>query len=329
MINYKKFFYILICISVFAGCLSSSSAIQTVCFLFSLIGCIFLPIERKFEFIFFLITFFSVIPFGFTGISFPSIIELIILVHYLISFQKLDKLILLCGLILILLALVNTLLISGSLLAIMPTVINLMIFICLYSYIKENNVFVFDSMMKSYIFGAVLSSILGIIMFKDTFFSNTFIRYKGVYSDPNFLGIFMLIAICVLVYFVYAKKMNFFKGSLLILFFTFLGVKTYSRMFLLVFVFMTLYLCFLIFMEKSIKVLLKMFIVLILAVGIIGFVPVMNNIIETRTKYQQSSSDWSNGRFESARDVYEVFVSRLEFCDDRIWIPGKHKHRCG
>lgn len=285
------------------GCVQNQwlCLISIVCSMLSSVGVSFCMLT-------FFLPFISVTAFPMFGIDFHtiSILELVLLFRLAISSVNFVRIYFLLIIVAFLLQFIPIVAFNQSIGNAIKFALDLLLFYVTFK-LSSRNVFSEKMAMLSLTLG-ILSSCIGGLFYKspvsDVYDADvSWLRFKGLWTDPNFLGMFCLIGMIYL-YHVNTKKkivkVSIFACIALLFYF---ATLTMSRTFLL----MTVACVFFIGIQSLKKISIS---TIILMMGIAVFIPyfmdIVNKIMEVRV---DSEGGIGNGRVERTMQVMNTFLS--------------------
>ena len=221
---------IIICFIFIFGILISKdsfSKLTSIIFLFYYVGN---SIEKEVYLLLFVLFFTTLTPFNIFGITLSSLCQ-VILISKILFREKFNNLIpsLLCILILVAFQGVAILFFNQTLNRMIVMILNFTMMVILREYagrISKRN------LENYYIFGLILMLLVAIIKQGD-FFTQTAYRFKGLWTDSNFLGLFCSIGLSFCYLRIKSRK-NYILNTCLSLFIFYCGYRTYSLTFIFV-----------------------------------------------------------------------------------------------
>lgn len=166
------------------------------------------------------------------------------------------------------------------------------------------------SIYLAFILGMIITLIAAIFR-DDSFFVESYVRFKGLWTDPNFLGMFCVIAIIFLFQIVRKNLIMMLGASPFFLLLLYCGYRTYSKTFILAIIFLTGLLILQILKSDS-RAIVKM-IYLIVLLGAIYYV--FNNyfleIINLRGSIYQANTNWTNGRLTDTTILLNAWLRKI------------------
>lgn len=238
--------------------------------------------------------------FGNTGIVIPVslLCEIIFIIHSIIKKIYLKKSSLYVYSILIFFNIIS-LLLGNMINDLISNICNFTIFIILinldeYKEKKSNFLFYFVCSLCS-------SCLMGIILKSDLLFSeNYWVRFTGLWTDPNVLGLLCLLGIVIILQLLEIKKYSKLILCLNLIVLLYSGYRTYSRSFMYIFaIVITIY--FIIIIKSRLISFFKKIIIIIIAIAImINVTPYFVEAIYLRERNNPNLT-LDNNRFEDTR----------------------------
>lgn len=269
--------------------------------------------------LFFLIPFTADLQFFIFNIPFIALLQSIFLFKcfvkniFVINKKQLSLLI-----IIMVLQSFSILLYNTDILNILILLLNLLIFITISTIAKYNKHEIYINSFNAFLFGMVVATIAGFFRTGMLQTLQSWERYSGLWTDPNFFGLLILISISYLLCRIseLKRKINlcWIIPLLIILFYS--GYRSYSRTFVYAFV-----LLIGIYLFTNILKYLKnpkryfgntIFLIIITIISIFYFFnKYLGDIINRRGLISDQGDDWTNGRLTNQLDLVEQWLKNI------------------
>ena len=310
--TYKHPYLVFVCITVYALsiCLmavnsgSITSANYTVGMALALSSVIFLPLGGFCNCIFFTIPFTAVLKLPFEAFSFITLLQLIYIVRFILSFPKALNYSIGIVLVGLMTQFFPVFFFQQTLSNIILLIANLLTFYCTYQLAKDSKLNINHAYL-CFSIGVVLAGYIALIYGIHVAEMQDY-RFCGLWTDPNFWGMFCLIGIITCLLNGFQKPLLFFILLPIILGLAYLGFLTLSRTFLVV--------CFLIvfvtgwtYLKRS---LLGSIAVIFILVGAIYYALPYVEIMLSKRGFDEN--DLSNGRFDNTAMIFNFVKDNID-----------------
>ncbi len=251
--------------------------------------------NKKIFFLFFLLPFSADISVFFLSIPYKTIIEIIFLTHaiFLRKYIRIRKEFVICLTIILMFQLVAIINFNQTPINIIIFIVNILLMYVLGEITYKSGRSFFKSSLIYFALGTIFSLVAG--LYRDT--SESWERFEGLWTDPNFLGMFCIIAILSLIIISEMRlKLLIFLSPLLSLI-MYCGHKTSSRTFAIALVFSFIHIGIVLNKKKKLNLLFRC---VATGVGLCLFIFIVNkyflSIVNSRGLISKTGEDWSNGR---------------------------------
>lgn len=296
---------ILAVLTIFNVTESLKMVLLTIC----LIPYLIIKPDRGIIPLFFFVSFAVDINVSYAGVPYITVMQLIFVLKVLIS-KGLKRKTLGFIFAIILFQMYAILFFDLSLIKLITFILNLLIMQCIGFGMSIDN----QRLSTIYIsFIAGLLAILVASVSRDpAFFAGSYYRFKGIWTDQNFLAMFCGIACLFIYYWLKNNKRLYVPFIALIGVFVYFGLRTYSMSF----IFCTALLVCLILIDvlnSNLKIAYKILICcLFLAIGLLIFKNIYFQIVEARGRQiYEEGVDWSHGRFTDTAIVLDKWQENL------------------
>lgn len=265
------------------------------------IAYIFLPLQNKVAVLFFITSFTANITTKFVGVPFISILQLIFLVAFFIKKGfVINYRLLITGMLLIGLQFVSIAICNQSFVSIFVFLINIILCYAISDIAKSGYKGLMKLWLTNFIIGVTLSLTIGLLQSN----LDDWRRYRGLWTDPNFLAMFCLLGIAALIILSNLRISRLVASIPIIVLCAYSGYLTESRTFLICFVAMMVFVIGMLLPDKSISIPIKIVIGILLVIGMILFYKyIWTAIVESRGIISTDGRDWTNGRIDDIQKV--------------------------
>lgn len=170
-----------------------------------------------------------------------------------------------------------------------------------FSYIAGNLVSSVFGLMDSPYFKIV--NYIGVEEFSNTEMEIEVLRFTGLYSDPNYYTVGMIVSLCLLIILYYKNEINLFVMGLLFAPIIYFLILTYSKSAILMLMFTFLFLLYVLFQKRKFvtALFLIMFVTAVVILAISGAIPmfevVVSRIMAADTGTEIEVNTLTTGRF--------------------------------
>lgn len=310
--TYKHSFFVFITILAYGMCMGvmaiSSQSIFSVsylgCLLLALLISLLLPIGAFSNCIFLTIPFTAVLKLPIEAFSFITLIQLLLIVRCILFKERIVSLSIFCIIFIIctLTQLIPVLIYNQTFSNIILLSFNVMTFYCVYSLTQSNLLKVRDAYL-SFSLGVVIAGFVSMSYGVHAAEIQDY-RFCGLWTDPNFWGMFCLIGIVSCLMAGFQKPLLFVILAPMILALAYYGFMSLSRTFVVI--------CSLMVVVISCSYLKRSVWGSLLVIGILGLgiYYAFPYAIEIFTKRSIDSSDVTNGRLENALLIFDFIGER-------------------
>lgn len=323
------------CIVSFIGIYASIAIpqIAIVIFLFNIITFLFFNEQEIFCELMFLVPFTMVYKLNPASTSLCTYLTLVGTIVLLFKYGKINRKIMLLTLIMAVYMIFGMKSSYTNYLKLLANIILVTLFIQL---IKREN---FSKVFLSLSIGMILSSIIGLRKSTWTalasFFSNmkeeyidgsAVYRFTGLYLDPNYFSITVIVCLLGIICYLYLKEIDFKIGIPIIMALVVFGCLTYSRIF---------YICLIIILAITLILRIKMTkkigssILIFLMLIMLGLYFAWKNGIIDNILYRFSASDISNNRFDIWQNYLTYIGSNVKSLFLGVGIGGSYYNDVG
>ena len=314
----KSIIQSLICISILMAMVifEPNQVFQIVGFVIAVSLFAISEIDDEISVIFFSVNLIAALDINFFGIPLVSIFEAIFIIKCLFFFKTNrgndKRTIIIIGL--FLLSVISSIVLGFSVNRCFAFVINLLMMHLIFGFAEElpndRKEFLMAKFFCSFVFGFAFTIVVSLTrtdISKFTYYN----RFTALWTDPNFVGLFVLVSVCMLISVFWKKISRILFFIPLIALFLYCGYITYSRTFAIA-TFVAI-LCIMLAIIKSTKSGLAIKILGVIIVVIAGYLIYryyLSNIFETRGIIEDSSGrDATNGRIDDWGIAWNIYIS--------------------
>lgn len=267
------------------------------------------PPEEELITLFFFVGFASSIDVSFAGVPYITVLQLILVGKVLLrSGIKKGYLIFLMAVIFLQMYAVTTC--GLSVIKLVTFILNLLL---LYSIgygldIDKRNL---HSCYIAFAIGIAIV-LLASIRMEPLFFSGTYYRFKGIWTDQNFLAMFCGLS-CLLLYYSWIKeRKHLLLSAVLLVFYVYCGYRTYSMTFLFCLALLIGLLLADLLSSNASLVFKTIAILALVVIGMYVFLNVYTGVVEGRGRaVYEVGTDWTHGRFRDTGMVFDAWKQSI------------------
>lgn len=265
-------------------------------------------LHTKVLILFFLVAFTADIQFTIIGIPYITILQMIFVISILWTESwRIEKNYFITICLLFGLQLYSVVVCDESIIRIITFLLNFLLLYCM-STIEVSNKYS-NSIYITFILGMMVSLIAGI--YRNGFGAESYSRFRGLWTDPNFLGMFCIIAIIFLYQIIKTNKSAVFITIPIFIFFAYCGYRTYSKTYIIAIV-LTILLIIIDIMKLRSNGILKLGFIVIAVVALIYiYNNYISSIISLRGNIYTSGTDWTNGRFKDTAILLDRWNDKI------------------
>jgi len=295
--------------------LKSNQALNLLLLLVSVVYFSFSSIEKNLQSIYFLLPLSLAFSISEGGFSVVAILELILLFKILYTKKRVLGGYLICIFGLTFSQLITILFFQTAFSDVISLFINVVSLMVLYDYFASSVSDNALSMKLSFVLGVFVSGLLPIILsfqsFRSFIMLNILFRFKGLWTNPNYYGQQVNIAVAILIGSLLTKEVKASPLSLIILLFLVLfGIMTVSRSFLFILLFMSLcYFWTLLKSMKSRKLVTKLMIVVSAMIILGGAAYLSVNMVASKRGLVSDNRDLLSGRLTNSSIILNRYVT--------------------
>lgn len=271
---------------------------------------LFQKIDIKIALLFFISAFTADLGVSY-GIPAISIMQLICILHFIKNRKmKLDRTFMLCVIILLISQSYSVLFCGESYKNIIVFLVNFFLLHLVYQQFSEASENQYNMVLLFYLIGVCAAVIAG--LYRRDANVESWIRFSGIWTDPNFLGMFCILG-CTTVLSLAKSKIRLLLGTPVLGLFIYAGYLTQSRTFIYaVGILVVLFAAYIIFQNKT-TILTK---VLILTILLISAYYVYNELLIDVVQQRGITSDaggtdWTNGRLHDTKINYQYWTLNI------------------
>lgn len=298
-----------------------NSYLCLIVFAINLVVFIFLPTDLIFCDLFFLLPFASIYKFSAEYFSLFTLLEVCVCFLLFIREKQIDIKVLISILLFLAYLILSTIFYNSlAIIEIAQQVINILL---LYFFVSKKNNMFYKQLILFYASGLVASSVIA--LFAD-YFPQFYelvncvegyvdgilrIRFSGLYSDPNYYSVNIILALAGIILLYYRKEVQVVFW-LLFLLLSILGVFTYSKSFVLMYVGVCIMLIYVCIKNKQVLVpiLFALAMVVVLFLGGIGKIKIVHSLLERLFTFHDLNS-LTTGRFQIWLNYLSYFANNL------------------
>lgn len=272
-------------------------------------------IDDEISVLFFSVNLIAALDINFFGIPLVSIFEAIFIFKCLFFFKTNrgndKRTIVIIGL--FLLSVISSIVLGFSVNRCFAFLINLLMMHLIFGYAEnlanDRRKFLMAKFFCSFVFGFTFTIIIS--LFRTNIWEITYRnRFTALWTDPNFVGLFVLVSICMLIAVFWKKMSRFLLFIPLVLLLLYCGYITYSRTFAIAAFVAILLLTLAILKNKKTNPLIKMFgVIIVVFAGFLIYRYYLSNIFEVRGIIEESGRDATNGRVDDWGIAWSVYIS--------------------
>lgn len=258
-----------------------------------------LKYQQKACFLFFLLPFTADISLAFVTIQYKTVLQVIFIIN-IILFTKLglNSKVILSVVYFVIMQVIAMFVFDQNLANMGSFIVNILLMYIVGELIRDEGEKLFRSFLASFAIGTIFSLVAG--YYRDT--NASWMRFTGLWTDPNFLSMFCIIAFLSLLVISRMELKKIFLFSPLLIMLMYFGNKTYSRTFAIVVGFVTIFILISLLKNKKMGTGTKLIIIILSSVFFIFIVHrYIFPIIEKRGIIAYAGSDWTAGRLANTR----------------------------
>lgn len=284
-------------------------AVRYICAGLFMLAYVCQTVENKTASLFFITTFTADLQVSIAGIPFITLLQLIYIVQIIFGIK--NKLIVksVIGIgIICMLQIPSVIFYQQTFLHIVVFAVNMLVMVSIvYESINRNGKFS-DNCLLFFTVGLTVTLIAGIL--RDSR-NVSWERYTGLWTDPNFLGLFCLIGISILVSKSQLKAKNLLMYMPLMVLFIYSGYMTLSRTFIIVFVLFIVYTIIKVLTSNSIKFGAKLLTLVVVVICLILFYENVWTSIVNQRGITAGEGDITHGRVEATKTLLDYWINQI------------------
>ncbi len=252
-------------------------------------------LDAKIVLLFFFTSFSADFNTFYFGIPFYTILQILFVINVLKEKEwVMDKTYLISVILILGLQMYSIFCCNESFVKIITFILNLLLLYCIskirITALLEKKIYI------AFVIGLLIALIAGITR-TSNFQIESYVRFKGIWTDPNFLGMFCIIAIIFLFKLIKNRKIAIFFSVPVFSFLAYCGYRTYSKTFILVII-LVIGIIGINVLASSSSPISKIFLFTLIVLGIFFiYTNYVTAIVSLRGNIYSTSGDWTNGRF--------------------------------
>lgn len=290
------------------------AAIELLISFFVIMAFCVVQLDDEIAILFFSINLIATLNASIFGIPLGSILEIILIVKFLLQNKNnrlVKRLFILIGLLFV--CSLSSIVVGYSISRSFVFVINILLMLIVFEYSKsvlpENKEETMKKFFFSYINGFAFTLIVSFLR-TDLSRITYYYRFKGLWTDPNFLGFFCAVSISMIIALAGKELKKYIIAIPYILLFLYAGYLTYSRSFVAACLVIGIYITFTVLKSKRIHSVVKIIeLVLIVALAYLVYKYYLSAIIATRGILEAKGRDITNGRIDDWVRAWNVYTS--------------------
>lgn len=270
--------------------------------------------DDKVAILFFSVNLIAALKVTFFGVPLGSILEIILILDCLINSKtRVNGTQLVIISILFISATTTSLIFSESLVKPIVFAINLLMMISLFNYTQEARKEHREESIKyyflSFVSGFAITIIISLLktdISRITFYN----RFTGLWTDPNYIGLFAAISISMLLILSNKRIGRYLICLPLILLFLFAGYLTFSRSFVFAIFIIAFYMILALLKSKRVSAIGKFAgLLVVFAVVLLAYRYYLSGIISARGILEYTGRDLTNGRIDDWQKAWTYYTS--------------------
>lgn len=286
--------FVIPCIVAVITLLDIRGGLRDFSLVISLLLFVFTNVDNQLTLLFFLMPYSADIQFSILGIPFMTVLQISYVIRFFYKTKwRLEKNTLLFVIAITVLQLYSIAFCGENFIRLLTFILNIMLFNCI-SHLQID----YSTLHKLYwfyAFGLLIALIAGVI--RSSGFSDlSYVRFQGIWTDPNFLGMFCVMSIVFLYRIMKVEKKIIWIAIPIMFFYIYCGYRTYSKTFSVA-IAISLGLIVFELLKNNTNLIIK---ICSAGVALISFIIVLRNyvtaIFTLRGDLFSAGIDWTNGR---------------------------------
>lgn len=273
-----------------------------------------LKIDDEIAVLFFSVNLIAALNTTIVGVPLTSILEIIFIVKYFgnrIIRMNAFQLLVVLGLFVV--SLMSSVALDFSVIRSLVYAVNLLMMIAMFHYVKNIDYEAREALLTkgfmSFVIGFASTLVISLLRTNIAEITH-YRRFTGLWTDPNFIGFFGALSICMLIIIAGNNLKKYALFSPLIMLFLFSGYLTYSRTFIIAVVIIAIFMEIALFRSERIHVGMKFLgFFAVIAVFYLVYKYYLSGIITTRGIVDHTGRDLTNGRVDDWIRAWRVYTS--------------------
>ena len=269
------------------------------------------PLNMKIAMLFYISAFTADLGVSF-GVPAISVLQLFCIVHFLYRRNlQIDIGFAVCTLTIFISQIYSMFMCRQDMKNVIVFLVNFFLMYLVYTEMKETDVHQYRIALTLYVVGVFAAVLAGI--YRRGSDVESWVRFKGIWTDPNFMGMFCVLACCAVLSLAKGKARRWIIAFPVLVLMVYGGYLTQSRTFIYACGILILVYMFNVLTDSKISAIKKIFIALLLILAaFFVYNKLLINVVEQRgITSSVGGEDWTNGRLSLTKYNFEVWSKNV------------------